>query len=112
MPFPEVDFKWVTTSSGALTAFEGLGLRAARTITVVAQAGGSASTAEIGIESGLPSDASTYTIKFDRMGSTGYSLSSGIAATIQLDGPLAAIRPYVISKTASTTEVTILIVAN
>ena len=46
------------------------------------------------------------------MGSTGYSLSSGVAATIQLDGPLAAIRPYVISKTASTTEVTILIVAN
>ena len=113
MPLPELYFSWVDlTSTGAATVFEGLGLRTSRSLTFVAQAGGSGSTAEIGIESGLPADASSYTAKFDRIGSTGYSLSSGISATIQFNGPLAAVRPYIISKTASTTAVTVLLLGN
>lgn len=112
MSIPETHYKWTLTSTGASTnVFEGFGPRTAQNFTFSCQTEGSATTAAIGIEAGVPSDALTVGVsaKFERMGSTLYTLSSLAATIIQVTGPLAAIRPYVIDKTNSTTVVQIVL---
>ena len=103
-------FRWSTLSStGASTTVYGVRgeLRGCRNITFIADANVAGDTAAIGIESG-PTDTGF----FDRMGSTAYSVSSGLAVTIQFTGPLECVRPYFIARTASTTVVNITLVGN
>ena len=99
----EMTRRWFgISSSGAQTAEDGPGLQHSQAITITAWCDAVADTAVIGIEHGWNS-----TSPFDRLGSTAYSISSGLSVTIQLSGPLRAVRPFVIAKTASTTLVNI-----
>lgn len=109
MPIPEVFFKWVLTSTGAsATVFGETGqLRHCRNLTFLVDASVAGDTAFIGIESG-PTDTGF----FDRMGSTAYSVSSGVSATIQFSGPLLCVRPYLVARTASTSIVNVTLVGN
>ena len=103
----EITRRWSLTSSGAAAAEAGAGLQQASNLTFVAAVEGITDTASIGIEHALNS-----TGNFERQGSTLYSISSGVSVTIQLNGPLLCVRPFVISRTASTTVVVIKLVGN
>ena len=113
MPIPEAFFRWpALDSSGASTTVYGDNgdLRGCRNITITIEKGAAADTAVVGIE-----HARTSTSPFVRMGSTAYLLDSsavGQSVTAQFTGPLFTIRPYVISKTASTTIVTVALIGN
>jgi len=99
----EINRRWFgVTSSGAQATEDGPGLQFSEAVTFTAWVDGATDTAVIGIEHAFSS-----TSNFDRMGSTAYSISSGGQVTIQLPGPLRAVRPFVIAKTASTTVVNI-----
>jgi len=110
MPIPQAYFRWnelTSTGASTLTYGDQRELRDCRNITLIAQAHETTDTAVIGIESAIDS-----TGKFERLGSTGISLSSGVSATIQFTGPLGTIRPYIIAKTGSTTRVSIVLMGN
>ena len=110
MPIAEAFFKWVLTSTGASTTIFGTNneLRVCRNLTFIVDCSVTNDTCAIGIESG-PTDTGF----FDRMGSTAYSVSSGgFAATIQLSGPLACVRPYLIARTASTSVINVTLLGN
>lgn len=107
MGVPEFDFNWLLTSTGAGTVNADDALKNCQRLTIIADCLVAGDTATIGIESGPNS-----TGFFDRMGSTAYTISSGAAVTIQLSGPLLAIRPYYINRTASTSSVRIRVVGN
>lgn len=108
--YTDAFFRWPElTSSGASTVvYDNPGLRTCRNVTIVAETQVDADTAVIAIE-----HARTSTSPFVRLGSTAYALASSAAPeaiVIQLTGPLFAIRPFVISKTASTTVVNIALI--
>lgn len=109
MPIPEAFFKWILTSTGASTTIFGVNgeLRHCRNLTFLIDANVAGDTAAVGIESG-PTDTGF----FDRMGSTAYSISSGVAATVQFSGPLMCVRPYFISRTAATSAINVTLVGN
>lgn len=112
--YTDAQFRWSTAaliSSGASTlVYDGPGLKTCRNITLVIEKPVTTDTCVVGIEA-----AADSTGRFVRMGSTAYALASSVApnecAVVQLTGPLGAIRPYVISKTASTTKLTITLMA-
>lgn len=93
MPIAEAHHIWTLTSTGAGTAKEGL--RTCGFLTLLLQA--NESTASVGIEVGRSS-----TSPFVRMGSTSYDLGWGESQVVQMDGPVPAIRPYLIGPLAST----------
>ena len=110
MPLPELHFTWSLTSSGAATALDAPGLRTSRTLTFCAQmdnASGSGDTCVFGLEHGLSSTGT-----FERLGSTAYTVSSGGSVTVQLNGPLFVVRPFVIAKTASTATLILRVIGN
>ena len=109
MPIPEAFFKWTLTSTGASTTVYGTNgeLRHCRNLSLLVNTAVAGDTAAVGIESG-PTDTGF----FDRMGSTAYSVSSGVAATIQFSGPLECVRPYLIARTAATSVITVTLVGN
>ena len=106
--YTDASFTWSTTaliSSGAAAAYDGEGLKTCRNLTFTIETRAVADTAVVGLEY-----ARTSTSPFVRMGSTAYALaSSGAleAQIVQLSGPVGAVRPYVISKTGSTTKIII-----
>lgn len=111
--YTDASFLWSTAaliSSGASTlVYDGEGLKTCRNITITIENRVNADTCVVGME-----HARTSTSPFVRMGSTAYALASSAApesVTVQLSGPVCAIRPYVISKTASTTKIIISLTA-
>jgi len=99
----EINFPWTLTSTGAAaTACDGAGLRWAQQLTFSVACQAPADTCSFGIEA-APQNSTLFT----RMGSTLYSVSSGACAIVQLTGPLQQVRPYLISRTASTSIVTV-----
>jgi len=111
--YTDAQFLWSTAtllSSGASTlVYDGIGLKTCRNVTITIEKPSASDTAVVGIE-----HARTSTSPFERMGTTAYALASSVApqsVTMQLVGPLCAIRPYVISKSASTTKIVISLTA-
>jgi hypothetical protein len=111
--YTDAQFTWSTTaliSSGAAQAYDGEGLKTCRQLTFTIEKRVTTDTAVVGIEF-----ARTSTSPFVRMGSTAYALASSVAPNecqvVQLAGPIGAVRPYVISKTASTTKVIVSLLA-
>lgn len=111
--YTDASFVWSTsefTSSGASTrVYDGIGLQTCRQVTLTIETTEAVDTAVVGIE-----HARTSTSPFVRLGSTAYALASSGAAeslTVQLAGPLFAVRPFLISRTASTTKIVIALVA-
>ena len=105
-------FQWpaLTSSGAAADVYDNIGLRRCRNITITIEKGSVTDTAVVGIE-----HARTSTSPFVRMGSTAYALDSsgaGQSVTVQFSGPLFAVRPFVISKTASTTAVVVCLAGN
>ena len=111
--YTDAQFLWSSAallSSGASTlVYDGVGLKTCRNVTVTIEKPNTTDTAVVGIE-----HARTSTSPFARIGSTAYALASSAApesVTVSLTGPLCVIRPYVISKTASTTKIIVSITA-
>ena len=105
----EAYFVWSLTSTGAAATVYGTAgqLHDVARLTLLVRSNGADDTAAIGFESG---DNSTGF--FDRLGSTLTTVSSGLTATLQYTGPFAVVRPYVISKTGSTTVVNFTLLGN
>lgn len=108
MAILENSASWSLTSSGASTQLW-VGLETAQNVTLVVDVSGGTDTCVVGIEHGWEPASTGH---FSRLGSTAYSVSSGASVTIQLNGPMAVIRPYLIAKTAATTTVRIRGLAN
>lgn len=112
--YTDAQFLWSAAdlaSTGASTkVFDGAGLKTCQRVTITIETLNAVDTAVVGIE-----HARTSTSPFGRIGgSTGYALASSGAAesvTVSLDGPFCAIRPYLISRTASTTPVIVSLTA-
>lgn len=114
--YTDVQFTWSTatwthdTSTGASTKVcDVAGLLTCRNITITIETPVTADTCVVGIE-----HARTSTSPFQRMGSTAYVLNSSLAPeslTIQLEGPLFAVRPYLISRTNTATKVVVALAA-
>lgn len=112
--YTDAQFLWSTAaliSSGASTlVYDGIGLRTCRNLTFTIEKLVTTDTAVVGIEF-----ARTSTSPFARVGSTAYALASSVApnecVVVQLSGPVGAVRPYVISKTASTTKLIVSLMA-
>lgn len=111
--YTDAQFTWSTgdlLSTGAASkVYDGAGLKTCRNVTITIETQAIADTCVIGIE-----HARTSTSPFVRMGSTAYALASSVAReamTVQFDGPVCAIRPYVISRTASTTKIVMALTA-
>lgn len=104
MPMPEFGpVTWSLSSTGASTqVVTPPSLLTSQQITVIADMAAAGDTGVFGIE-----HARTSTSAFVRMGSTAYSVSSGGSVTVQLSGPLYAVRPYLISRTSTTAVMTI-----
>jgi len=108
----DCQFTWSTAtwtgniSTGASTnVFDGIGLRSCLQVTITIETPAAIDTCVVGIE-----HARTSTSPFQRMGSTAYVLNSSLAPeslTVQLEGPLFAVRPYLISRTSTATKVVI-----
>ena len=112
--YTDASFRWSTTalisSCASTLVYDGVGLKTCRNLTIIIEKPVTTDTAVVGIEV-----AATSTGTFVRMGSTAYALASSVAPNecqvVQLAGPIGAIRPYVISKTASTTKVVVTLYA-
>jgi hypothetical protein len=106
MAIDEQGYYWSLTSTGASTAICS-GLNSAQNITLTADCESAADTGYFGIEA-----AADSTSRFVRMGSSAYSISSGEACVVQLDGPLGCIRPYLISRSGATSIIRIRLLGN
>lgn len=112
--YTDAQFRWSTAalaSTGASTLVcDGIGLRTCRNLTFFLSKLVTTDTAVIGIEF-----APDSTSPFARVGTTSYLLASSVApndgVVVQLSGPVGAVRPYVISKTASTTKLLVTLMA-